>query len=171
MKLYEINQAYQEFLDQIADGEIPEEAISDTLEALNGEFEDKADNIACYIKSLRSDAQAIKSESDALTERAKSKKEKADRLTDYLYQTFKMRGKDKLETTRNVLKIRENPPAVQIDDEAEFIHWAKKNLLDGVNYLIYKGPTINKTAIKDALKSGKEIPYAQLIVSEKLSIK
>ena len=55
MTLYEINQTYQEFFDKVESGEIPEEAVSDTLESLDGEFEDKADNIACYIKSLLSD--------------------------------------------------------------------------------------------------------------------
>jgi phage host-nuclease inhibitor protein Gam len=169
MKLYEINQTYQEFLDQIADGEIPEEAIDDTFEALNGEFDDKADNIACYIKALLSDAQAIKAEADTLLERAKAKKTKADRLTDYLYQAFIARGKNKLETTRNVLKIRKNPPAVQIDDEAAFIEWAqgrKENTL-----LTMHNPTINKTAVKNALKAGEEIPNAKLVSGEKLTIK
>lgn len=167
--LYEINQTYKAFLDQIASGDIPEEAIADTLESIDGEFDEKADNIACYIKSLLSDAQAIKSEEDALAERATAKKRKAESLQNYLYQQFKERGKDKLETPRNVLKIRKNPPAVRIDDETEFIHWAKAH--KEVNLLVFKDPTINKTAVKDALKSGEEIPHAQLVSGEKLTIK
>ncbi|MCK9576701.1 MAG: siphovirus Gp157 family protein [Clostridia bacterium] len=169
MTLYEINQTYQEFFDKVESGEIPEEAVSDTLESLDGEFEDKADNIACYIKSLLSDAQAIKAESDALLERAKVKKAKADRLTDYLYQAFKVRGKDKLETKRNLLKIRKNPPAVQIDDESTFISWAHD--WEETNFLIPREPTINKTAVKNALKAGEEIPHAKLVSGEKLTIK
>lgn len=167
--LYEINQTRKEFLDKIAAGDIPEEAIPDTLEALDGEFDEKADDTACYVKQLLSDAQAIKEESANLNERAAAKVHKADRLMDYLYQQFKERGKDKLETTRNVLKIRKNPPAVQIDDEAEFIHWAKGQ--KEVNLLVFKDPTINKAAVKNALKAGEEIPYAQLVSGEKLTLK
>jgi len=170
MTLYEINQTYQEFFDKVESGEIPEEAVSDTLESLDGEFEDKADNIACYIKSLLSDAQAIKAESDSLLERAKAKKAKADRLTDYLYQAFKVRGKDKLETTRNVLKIRKSPPAVQIDDEAAFIDWAQ-GWEETTPFTTIHKPTINKAAIKEALKAGEEIPHAKLVSGEKLTIK
>lgn len=167
--LYEINQTYKAFLDQIASSDIPEEAIADTLEALDGEFDDKADNIACYIKSLLSDAQAIKAEEDALAERREAKKHKADSLQNYLYQQFKLRGKDKLETPRNVLKIRKNPPSVLIDDEAAFIEWAKTQ--NDTDMLTIKDPAINKTAVKNALKAGTKVPHAQLVAGEKLSIK
>lgn len=167
--LYEINETRKSFLDQIASGEIPEEAISDTLEALDGEFNDKADDTACYIKQLLSDAQAIKTEADNLTERAAAKKHKADRLMDYLYQQFKDRGKDKLETARNILKIRKNPPSVQIDDEDAFIGWAQSS--KETNLLTIHDPTVNKTAVKNALKAGEEIPHAQLVSGEKLTLK
>lgn len=167
--LYEINQTRKEFLDKIASGEIPEDAIADTLESLEGEFDEKADDTACYIKSLLSDAQAIKAEQDVLAERAAAKKHKADSLQNYLYQQFKARGKTKLETPRNVLKIRKNPPSVQIDDEASFIGWAQAQ--NKPDFITAKDPTINKTAVKDALKAGEEIPHAQLIAGEKLTIK
>lgn len=169
MNLYEINQTYKAFLDQIASGDIPEEAIADTLEALDGEFDEKADNIACYIKSLLSDAQAIKAEQDALSERATAKKHKAESLQNYLYQQFKARGKDKLETPRNVLKIRKNPPAVQIDDEAAFLSYAKDH--GDLSFIKIKDPEVNKTAVKDWLKGGNEYPHAQLVSGEKLTIK
>lgn len=167
--LYEINQTYMAFLDQIASGDIPEEAIADTLEALDGEFDDKADGIACYIKSLLSEAQAIKTEQDALAERAATKKRKAESLQNYLYQQFKLRGKTKLETPRNLLKIRKNPPSVLIDDEAAFIAWAKTR--KDTDMLTVKDPIINKTSVKNALKAGAEVPHAQLVAGEKLSIK
>lgn len=167
--LYEINQTRKEFLDKIAAGDIPEEAISDTLEALDGEFDEKADDTACYVKQLLSDAQAIKEEAANLNERATAKAHKADRLMDYLYQQFIARGKDKLETTRNVLKIRKNPPTVQIDDEAAFIGWAQTN--KKINLLTIHDPTVNKTAVKNALKAGEEIQHAQLVSGEKLTLK
>ena len=167
--LYEINQTYKAFLDQIASGDIPEEAIADTLEALDGEFDEKVDNIACYIKSLLSDAQAIKAEQDALSERAAAKKHKAESLQGYLYQQFKARGKDKLETPRNVLKIRKNPPAVQIDDETAFLAYAKEH--GDLSFIKFTDPTINKAHVKDWLKDGHEYPHAQLVSGEKLMIK
>ena len=46
MKLYEIANDYLALVQAVEDEEIPEEAISDTLEAIEGEIEVKADNIA-----------------------------------------------------------------------------------------------------------------------------
>ena len=58
MTLYEIAQDYQIFLEQIEAGEIPEEAVEDTLDSMAGEFREKADQIACVIKNLRAEAAA-----------------------------------------------------------------------------------------------------------------
>ena len=145
MKLYEISETRLRFLEAIESGEIPEEAIADTLAGIDGEFDEKADDIACYIKTLLSESQAIKAEIDTLTERAAAKKHKADKLTDYLFQQFKLSGKVKLETARNVLAIRKNPPSVQIENEESFVVWAKGNNAD---LLTFKDPTPNKVARK-----------------------
>lgn len=174
MKLYEISETRLRFLEAIESGEIPEEAIADTLAGIDGEFDEKADDIACYIKSLLSEAQAMKAESDTLTERAAAKKHKADKLTDYLFQQFKLSGKSKLETARNVLSIRKNPPAVQIENEADFIDWAKKRMPE---LLAFKEPTPAKKAIGDlikiqtALNPKYKLRNVSLVSGEKLAIK
>ena len=168
MNLYEINQSRLDFLEAIESGEIPDEAIADTLAGIDGEFEEKADDIACFIKSLLSEAQAIKAESDALLERADIKKHKAERLNDYLYQQFKLAGKSKIETSRNVLQIKKTPAAVKIDDTESFIKWAQENNDDLLNY---GKPTPKKKEIKQAIESGTEIPGVKLESGEKLAIK
>ena len=48
-KLYEIEQQWEEIFEMLADDEIDEEMIFDTLESIEGEFEDKADNYAKII--------------------------------------------------------------------------------------------------------------------------
>lgn len=169
MSLYDIGNTYKELLEAIASGEIPEEAIADTLAAVDGDFTDKADNIACFIKSLLAEKQAIKAEIDVLNKRAEAKQHKADKLTDYLYQMFKLSGKTKIETARNVMSIRKNPPRVEIDDDAAFIRWAQAE--NKMNFITIKDPVVNKTAVKEALKAGEQIPHAQLVSSEKLTIK
>ena len=168
MKLYEISNQYQEFMDMVESGEIPDEAIADTLASLDGEFEEKADNVACVIKSLLSEAQAIKAESDALLERADIKKHKAERLNDYLYQQFKLAGKSKIETSRNVLQIKKTPASVKIEDTESFIKWAQENNDDLLNY---GKPAPKKKEIKQAIESGTEIPGVKLESGEKLAIK
>ena len=51
MKLYEISDEYNQFLQAVEDEEVPIEAVADTLEGIKGEFNEKADNIACMIKN------------------------------------------------------------------------------------------------------------------------
>jgi hypothetical protein len=152
-------------LDKVAAGEVPDEAINDTLESIEGEFEDKADNIACFLKSLIYEAKAIKEEIDTLSERMKAKQAKADKLQDYLYGCMKTFGKTKLETARNVLQIKINPPSVEVGNG--FVEWAKQFRDD---LLSYKDPTPDKKLIKAAMATDT-IPHCSVVQKERLEVK
>lgn len=169
MNLYEVSVDYRRFQEQVESGEIPEEAIADTLEAIEGNFDDKVDSIACIIKSLLAEAKEIKSERDALDGRMKQKQKAADRLTKSLKDQMFFSGRTKVETPRNVVKIRKNPPSVEIDNEEDFISFAQANALDSL--LSYSQPKPNKTAIKDVLKDGAELPGVRLVEGNRLDIK
>jgi hypothetical protein len=168
MKLYEISNSRLAFLEAIESGEITEDAIADTLAGIDGEFDDKADDIACFIKSLLSDKQAIKAEIDILADRADAKQHKADKLIDYLFQQFKLAGKTKVETARNIIMVKKCPVSVQIGNTESFVLWAKGNAAD---LLTFKEPAPDKKAIKQALQNGDIIPGAFLENNEKLAIK
>lgn len=169
MTLYEISVQYQEFLQMVEEGEIPEEAVADTLEGLDGVFEEKADNIACYIKNLRAEAAAIKEEASALNERAKAKSNRADSLQGALLAAMISTGRKEIETTRNRMRVRLNPPCVAIPDVEAFILWAAANDKDG--YLSYAPPKPDKLAIKAALDGGAEIPGVTLERRQSLTIR
>ena len=164
MKLYEIANDYEALIEAIESGEIPEEAIADTLEGIEALLEDKADNIACLIKNLKADVQAMRAEELNLAERRKSKESQIERLTTYLSESLQRVGIPKMETIRNKISFRKSE-SVLVADEGAFIAWAMKNRDD---LLTYKDPTINKTAIKKALSSGEEIEGA--VIENKLNI-
>lgn len=164
MKLYEIANDYEALIEAIESGEIPEEAIADTLEGIEALLEDKADNIACLIKNLKADVQAMRAEELSLAERRKSKESQIERLTTYLSESLQRVGIPKMETIRNKISFRKSE-SVLVADEGAFIAWAMKNRDD---LLTYKDPTINKTAIKKALSSGEEIEGA--VIENKLNI-
>ena len=69
--IYELTGEYLELMNMLEDEEIDEQTIIDTLEALDGEIENKADNYAKIIKSLESDIDGISKENDRLTARKK----------------------------------------------------------------------------------------------------
>ena len=80
-----------------------------------------------------------------------------------------IRDRTKVETRRNVVKVRNNPPSVEIDNEQDFILFAQENKLDSL--LNYSQPKPNKTAIKDVLKDGAELPGVRLVEGNRLDIK
>ena len=165
MKLYEISNELLQVLNAMADSEDGGD-YTDTLEAVQMEWEDKADNVACYIKQIQAEATAIKEEEKRLTERRKRKEKEIENLTEYLYRQMQLVGSKKLETTRNVLQIKKLPASVKLDDG--FIDWCKVNHAD---LLSYSDPTVSKTAVKALLKDGEVIKGARLESVEKLNIK
>lgn len=78
--LYEINEQILNCVD-METGEIID---ADKLQDLQLAFDEKVEGIACWIKNLLSDASAIKAEKDALAEREKACKNKAESLKNYL---------------------------------------------------------------------------------------
>ena len=79
MKLYELTDQYNQLL-EMADCDIPEDVLRDTLESISQEFDEKADSIACLIKDLDAEANAIRLEEVQLASRRKSRQKTADKL-------------------------------------------------------------------------------------------
>lgn len=73
MKLYDIDKSISECVD----AETGEVIDFEKLEALQMEREAKIDNIACWYKSLLSDAEGIKKEKEALAQRQKGQGERS----------------------------------------------------------------------------------------------
>ena len=167
MKLYEIAAEYENLLNAIENGEIPEEAIADTLESITSLLEEKADNIGRMIKNMTAEAEAIKAEEVKLAERRKQKENQVDRLKTYLAEVLTRSGYTKLETARNKMTFRKSESTV-IENEAEFIAWAMEH---NDSFLTYKDPTINKTAIKKAIASGENIVGAHIESKMNLQLK
>ena len=166
MKLYELISDFNEFMERVEEGDIPEEAIADTLEAITMSLEAKVDNIACMMKNLDAEITAIEAEAKKLTERAKAKEKTYDRLKEYLADNLQRANLPKIETIRSVVSFRKSD-SVEVNEET-FLGWAQIHRDD---LLTYTAPKPNKTAIKKALKDGAKIPGAQIVVKQNLQIK
>lgn len=151
--LYEINDAILACVD-METGEIVDE---DKLQRLQMDFSDKVEGIACWIKNLLSDAAAIKAEKDILAEREKACKNKAESLKRYLQSAL---DGEKFKTAKVSISYRKSE-SVQVDDITK---------LDE-EYLKYEEPSVNKTKVKQALKSGILLQGVQLIENQNIQIK
>ena len=167
MKLYEITNDYLALMEAVENGEIPEEALADTLEAITASMEEKADNVACLLKNLDAEIVAIKAEEDRLKERRRVKENAYERIKQYLSESLQRAGLSKVETARNKITFRKSEKVV-IEDEASFISWAMANRDD---LLTYANPKANLTAIKFVLKDGLEVVGAELRVNQNIQIK
>ncbi len=139
-----------------------------TLEGISGEFDEKAGNIAAYIKNLKSDCDQLEQEEKALKRRRDVKKNALRRVTEYLLGEMEAAGKRKIDTPQAVISIRNNAESVLIDNEAAFIIWAQEH---NENLLKYSQPEIRKSEVKELLKAGEEIPEARLTRTQSLIVK
>ena len=166
MKLYELAADYENFISAVESGEIPEEAIVDTLESIDSAIEDKADNIACLLKNMAADIEAIKTEENKLYKRRKAKEKMLERIKIYLSDTLQRLGKTDIETARNKISFIKSE-VVETQNETAFIEWAMR---EHDEYITYGKPTVNKTAVKNALKSGVEVNGAYMKTKQNIQI-
>lgn len=159
--MYELTTEFKDVLAMASDPDIEPQAILDTLEAIQGEIEVKAENTAVIISELDAEAAKIKAEEIRLSERRKSLEAHAASLKNGLYNAMKTVGKEKFKTTLYSFNIQKNPLKLVIDDEASVPQ----------KYLIEQAPKVDNTALKEFLKAGGTCSYAHLEQTEGLRIK
>lgn len=161
MTLYNIDQAIMDLVD-LETGEILDyEAFSN----LKMEREAKIEGMALWTKNLDAEIAAIKAEEKALAERRKPLEKKSESLKKYISQIL---AGDKFTTARVACTFRKSK-AVEIPDEAAFIQAMQESM--HYEYLTFGKTTVNKTEVTNAIKAGKEVPGAQLVEKNNLSIK
>lgn len=175
MKLYELTNDFAQLFDQFDEissmdnAEEFKQAWFDTLSGIEEEFEVKAENIGAYIKELTAAAKYLKAEEEVLSKRRKAKEKQAEWLKKYLLESMQDIGRTKIDRPMAVLSIRTNPESVRFDDENAFITLCQRNGSD--DYLRYKAPEINRSAVKEALQAGQKIEGASLIRTQTVTIK
>ena len=158
MTIYEINEEILNCID-LETGEIID---IDKLNELELERDAKIENVACWIKELKAEAEAIKAEKLALAERQKVAENKAESLKKWL--TYALDGQ-KFKTSKCSISYRKSE-AVEVTEEG------LNNLMQEHNELLtYKAPEPNKKAIKDALKDGLSVEGVQLVQNTSTIIK
>lgn len=128
------------------------------LESLSMERNQKIENVACWVKNLLSDAEAIKAEKEVLAEREARCRKKADSLKKWLAEAL---GGQKFSTAKCAVSFRRSE-TVEIADVALI-----------PPELLRTKTTVepNKTAIKALLKDGQEVVGCCLVENQNINIK
>lgn len=138
-------------------------SVSQALDALRMEREAKLENVACWVKNLSAEADAIRDEEDRLFKRRKAAETKAANLKAWLLAAMTREDgtTDKLKTGRVMVSVKRNPPSTVVDDA----------LLPSSYKVAKITYQPNKELIKRELLSGGEVPGAHLEYGRSVVIK
>jgi len=164
MNMYELALAYRNDAEKLADLDLPPEALEDTLEGLAGDLEVKAQNTIMLARNLEATAAAIKEAEAQMAARRKALEARASRIRDWVLGNMIVAGVQKIECPHFRVSVRDNPPAVEVYEPglipATFMRQPEP-----------PPPAPDKTAIREAMKAGQEVPGCKLVVGKRLEIK
>lgn len=162
--LYEINERYSKALALLEDGTFDLETIADTLEAIEGEREEKAKNVAGYIGNLAAQTQAIDQAIKNMTHRKKVLQNKTENLKAYLLANMVAADITKIESPYFAITVKNNPPRMVIDSEIDISS-------DYYSVRTVEIKEYDKTTMKQDLKNGVDVKGAHLEQGQRVEIK
>lgn len=161
--LFELAAEYRAISDKLHDLDLDEQTISDTLEGLCGDIQEKSTNVAKYFRNMESDADRIEEAAKIMMARAKSVRKRSANLKDYLLSNMEKAGISKIESPWFVISIKQNPESVSVEDESIIPRDYFKEI--PVSY------QLDKVLVKQAIKDGFSVNGCHLSRSTRLEIK
>lgn len=95
--LYDISAQYRADAARLADLDLPAEVVTDTLDAMSGELEAKAQNVVFFARDLQATAAAIKEAEEAMARRRKAIENRARHLLEYVHGCMETAGVQRIE--------------------------------------------------------------------------
>lgn len=153
MKLYEIDAEIMGLIDDET-GEILD---VDRFDELSGERDAKVESLCLWIKNLKAEAEALKAEKDAFAQRQKVVENKMNNLKEFVSKYLEGTS---FKTTKVNVSFRKSE-TLEISDIYKIPE----------DYLKYKEPDVDKTALKKAIKEGASIDGAYIVDKLNIQIK
>ncbi len=161
--LYDLTGQFLELQEMLGDeGEPDAVCLQDTLEAIEGAIDKKAESIVYVMKNLSAPITAIDDE----IRRLKAKKEViqngVNRLKDYIQRNMEEMRVDKIETDLIKIRLQNSPPSCVITAAAVFVPEEYK-----ITEIVV---TVDKKKAIADMKAGKEIAFMELKQGKHLRI-
>jgi hypothetical protein len=155
--LYELSDQYLAVLELLELDSIDDDAgqLELALDSIAARITDKAEGIVGLVKQFEGMAELRAAEAKRMKALADADQKRADRLRDYLLRHLVEIGTEKIDTARFRISVRQNPPSVQVVDEAQI----PEEYLRTVTTV-----SVDKRGILDALKATGEIPSGVEII-------
>lgn len=163
MTLYELTGQWAELYSMMEDGnEEVMQAVKDTVEGLEGEIDEKLENIGIMILSQKAEDEVLKSEQDRIARKRKVNQNKSKYLKQYALDCLKAIN-------------RKKGGGIRATISRSLRHGASLDIADNAvipdDYLIQQPPTIDRTALKEAVKNGLVIDGVTLRDSESITVR
>lgn len=158
MTLYEMTANAQYLYHLLEDGEIDEQTVNDSIEAMG--VGDKLEDYCKVIRQFEADVEAYRAEKDRFAAKQKAAEKAVTRLEKAVLGYLTVAGKEEERCGLFNLTIGRSKAVVITDDS---------KIAD--KYFVPQPATINKAEIRKALLAGEEVAGAELKINEKIRIK
>jgi hypothetical protein len=167
LTLYQISAEYRAAADTLAELDLDEQTVADTLESISGDLTVKSQNVAFVIRNIEASVEQIGVAVEHMKARAQALEKRAERIREYLLMNMLTAGVQKIECPYFKLAVCENPPKVIVDDEKQV----------PANYFTDPAPPpppvpkLDKALVKKAIQDGFDVPGCRLERGKRLEIK
>lgn len=142
------------------DGTVDPALIADTMDSIEGDFEDKAVGYVKVYKSIEADVDVIDAEIKRLQERKASFKNNANTIKQRLVQAMVETGNERIKTPLFTIYTRRTVSVEAPEDPNKLPPEFIKTTL-----------AVNKADLKKALQSGRDVPNARLVENIGLGVR
>jgi len=134
------------------------------LDSIAGDINEKATNVAMYIRNLEASAESIKAAEKQMADRRKALELKSDRIKQYLLENMIRTRISKIECPYFSISVRDNPESLVVDIAAQ------------IPDEYYKQPpppekVLNKVLLKKDMKEGLIVDGCRLERKQRIEIK
>lgn len=150
MKLYELTEQYQQ-VQNLED--LPEEALADTLEGIEGEIADKAEGIMMAVQNLNAEIEALRAHKKAIDARISARVNRAEAIKDYLRHNMEASGIKQITCPLFTINCVQGREIAEVEDI---------NKLKGGYVTVKVTQAANKAKILEDLKAGTDVKGAKL---------
>lgn len=158
--LYDLTDKLTSLQRQAESGNADPQAIADTMEMVEGDFEDKAVGYVKVYKSIDADVKEIDAEIKRLQERRSSFNNNANTIKQRLVQAMVETGHEHIKTPLFTIYTRRTVSVQAPEDPNELPQEFIKTTL-----------SVNKIDLKKALQAGREVPNARLVENIGLGVR
>lgn len=157
--IYNVGSAWQDLFDMHERGDLTTEQFREAVIELEESKVEKCGNAICYLNMLKHGIEDMKAEEKRIATMRKSLESRAKNLENAFAYVLNNMGDKEVITRYGVMKVRKNPPSVVIDDLSKVPTKFQHQKIE---------VTLDKVAIKNAIKAGEKVDGCHIEQSEKL---